>query len=256
MLKNLQETDFYKLNEVAIARLNPGGISAFLIVSFIFNGIITLVIAHSVTYAMSTHTITNPVWNIFLKILISFLMFHLLAAIFFGSMKNAYKFQKVQAVLLIIAGVIMSIVIYPFYFLICDDRDAPSFMFDIGMYMFLGGLVCLGIFTFRGFRRIKQGEFRQGGQGLYNFKNPKIFAWFSVMFVAILLLIRILFIFYHFPYDTGRMIGLSFALFFTVFLQYVMALALPEFIILTYCKFRFTSFNVKMSKGMLDKQRR
>lgn len=250
MLKNCNEADFYELNLVASGRLSPSRISKFFWATFVFSGISTLVIAVGAGSMM----FIGEAWIQFIRIDIYVLLAQLLIAIFFSFTKNAYKFQRLQSVLLAILGLKFSLDMYKAYFLMCEDRLAPGYMWTTGFILIGGGLVYLVLSTWRGVRRVQKGTFRKGGKLLYDFQTSK--GHFSLSFVigatifggsifkAISSNSSIL------PYGMAEMyviLGIS------ALLQYVVAIAWPEFFLVAYCKFRFDSFLKKPSTKLAER---
>lgn len=240
MLKDLKKHDFYQLKNVALHRLSPNGISAFLLVATIFGIIINLVPTIAVVFEgiyipyYSSITITN-----FVLIIIQ-----ILVVIFYLIPFNYMKFQKSQAVMLSLFGFKMSIDGYLLYFVLCYDSESPKYMSSTGIVMLLGGLLFLILSTIRGIVRAKKGEFRREGRGLLNISESKGYVILPIIFVAIVECIVILGVFSDYGIS-GFSYDVLFCLFLCVLIQYSIAIVLPEFFLLTYCKFRFGSFIIK-----------
>ena len=103
--------------------------------------------------------------------------------------------------------------------------------------MTIGGIL-LTLVTIRAFRRVKDGELRREGEGLYNFKEIKNVLGGAGIFGIVIIagsLARAV-------SNMDGSIGLFFILFLCITIQYSVALALPEFILLIYGKFKFNSF--------------
>ncbi|WP_257349848.1 hypothetical protein [Pseudalkalibacillus decolorationis] len=249
MLKQCSEEDFYKIDIVSIDRLSPDRIPVFFWAAFIISGIMTAVVNFGSGYSIY---VNNPIWPIIVKVLIAFLVIQFIVAVFFTSEKNYYKYQKLQCVLLSIFSLKLSVDIYPVYFLLCEDRDAPNFMTTTAIFLALGGLIYLIISTIRGIKRVQKGELRKDGRGLYNFKQSKAHVSLPIIFGATMLGGAIVRTLSNTPNNFGTMIELFFFLFLCVSLQYAIAFAWPEFFLLTYCKFRFESFHVPMPNRLKD----
>ncbi|SHI72573.1 hypothetical protein SAMN05444401_1471 [Clostridium amylolyticum] len=251
MLKKYKEADFYLLEDVARGRLSPDGISAFFIPSLVFSGILTLVLLNGIKNNIN---ITTPIWPTILKGNFYFFLIHLLITIFFLKEKNYIKFQKLQVVLLNIIIYFISVGFYQVFFLACEDKRAPSYMVRSGMILLLGGFIFLIISTIRAIYRVKQGKFRRGREGMFNFKQSKLYV--SSPFVFGLVMLSGTFArSFSGSYDMRKIIpGLMFMLLLCAFVQYGMALAIPEFFLVTYCKFRFKSFNMEPRKRINKKR--
>lgn len=251
MLKKYTEADFYLLEDVARGRLSPDGISAFFIATLIYSGIITLIL---VSGANNNTHITNQIWKVILKADLWILLVHFLIAIFFIKEKIYIKFQKLQVVLLNVITIKMSVEFYQVFFLACEDKRTPSYMARAGMILLLVGVGFLIASTIRAIHRVKQGKFRRGGEGLFNFKKSKLYVSSPFVFGLVMLSGTFARSFSE-SSDMGKIIpGLMFMLLLCAFVQYAMALAIPEFFLVTYCKFRFKSFNMEPRKRINKKR--
>ncbi|MFZ7946302.1 MULTISPECIES: hypothetical protein [Bacillaceae] len=246
MLKNSNETDFYELKSVAYGRLSPTRISSFFWVSFIISGISTLV----VTVGSGSMMFISDAWLQFIRMDIYALLIHLFIAIFFSFTKNAYKFQKLQAILLTIFSLKMSLDFYKVYFLACEDRLAPGYMWTTGFVLIGGGLIYLVLSTLRAISRVKKGAFRKGGKLLYDFQTSKGHISLSFVIGATILggsIIKAVSAGGNGLMEVYVLLG-AFAL-----VQYLFAMAWPEFFLIAYCKFRFDSFLKKPPTVLTDR---
>ncbi|ADU31782.1 hypothetical protein [Evansella cellulosilytica] len=120
-------------------------------------------------------------------------------------------------------------------------------LIDYGMLMvILGGVVFLLFSIARSIKRVKQGHFRHGGKGLYNFKQSKGYVSLPIIFTASMiggLVGRA-----SFETSFGELTELLFFIVVTVVIQYGIAMAWPEFLLIAYCKCRFPSFIVPEEK--------
>lgn len=246
MLKNCNEADFYELKSVANGRLSPDSISSFFWVSFIISGISTLV----VTVGSGSMMFISDAWLQFIRMDIYILLVHLLIAIFFSSTKNTYKFQRVQSILLPFFALKLSLDFYKVYFLACEDRLVPGYMWTTGFVLIGGGLVYLVLSTWRAVRRVKKGAFRRGGKLLYDFQTSKGHISLSFVIGATIFggsIIKAISSNGEGLVEIYVLLG-AFAL-----MQYLIAMAWPEFFLITYCKFRFESFLKKPPTKLADK---
>ena len=241
MLMHTSETDFHELRWVARDRLSPDAISYFFIALFLGSGIFTVV----VTGGASNNSYVNHLfWDKFSVVYITLLTLHLLIALFFLIGKIAFKFQRTQSIFLSVLSFKFSVEMYVFYFLICDDRNAPNYMYITGAVALLGGGIYLVISSVRGIRRVQQGHFRKGGKGLYNFQESKGYVSLPIIFAATTIGGNLARLVSDDAFDSSRMMVIYGALFFAMALQYLIAMVWPEFLLLAYCKFRFASFRI------------
>lgn len=246
MLNNYSESDFYELRIIASDSLSPDGISAFFWGSLIYSGIMTAVVLVGMGDIVQ---IINPIWPKIIRADLVILVIQLLITLFFTNEINAFKFQRFQAILISIISFKVSIDAYQVFYLACEDRNAPSFIRNTGNFLLLGGIVYLIVLTIRGIGRVKQGEFRKGGKLLYNFRNSKAFVIFPIIYAATLLGIIIMRNFSNMTSITAKLWELIYLVIVIAVFQYVLAMACPPIFLLTYCKFRFKSFRVKMPES-------
>ena len=248
MLKNCDEEDFYELKSVSEDRLLPDGIAVFFCATFILGAIFALV---SVNALNSSIYINHVFWIKTITANIIILIIQLIIAIFFISLKKSYGHQKVQAVLLCILSIKISIEGYQCFFLYCEDSQLPDYVGIFGRLILIGGFLFIVISTLRGVNRVKKGYFRKGGKYLYDFKNSKIYVSSPFIYGIIMLggvLSRNL---SGSNNNTSNIVYAFFLLIIMAIIQYGIAMAWPEFFLLAYCKFRFAIFNEKMSKTLL-----
>ncbi|MFT4414352.1 hypothetical protein ACLM5H_10885 [Fredinandcohnia humi] len=238
MLKNCREEDFYKIHTATFSRLNPETISGFLFASMIISGIMTLVI----TNALTSPFITSPIWDRVYAVYLIILGIQIVTAVLYLFRSTIYKYQRMQAILLSLFCVMLSVEFYPIYFLSIEDRFAPGFFNTIGLVFLIGGFLSLLFFSIRAAVWVRQGKLRKEGPGLFHTKE--FFIYLSV--VGALAFLLLAWAFYQARTDyfmsIGEIITLFQAAFYSVILQYSLAMALPEIFLLTYCKFRFASY--------------
>jgi uncharacterized membrane protein YidH (DUF202 family) len=169
------------------------------------------------------------------------LPFQLIFTVLFSSKKIAIKFQKLYSVFLSCIAFKLSIDMYQIFFVYCDTRFTSSYFQKIGLILLFGGILFLVFSTLRAVKRVKQGELRNNGKGLYDFQNFKGYVSVPIIFGVTMLGAAA----GRYFSDMSTDITVLIALLFCVVLQYSLALALPEFFLVTYCKFRFESFKVK-----------
>ena len=239
MLNKCKEEDFYQIKSAALDRLSPENVSGFFWGGLVLSLVMTIISFANVGNEVST----------FMAIMVSISLLLFFIQLFFTLLFTfkgvAYRLQRLLSAILSFIGFKISIDTYQAFFGVSETKYSPDFIKNAGIFLFLGGIILLVISTFRAIKRVKQGELREDGKGLYDFKNSKGFASLPIIYGVTML---------------GGAAGRSFSdmstdvtalifLFFAVILQYSVALALPEFFLLTYCKFRFESFKVKRYGG-------
>ncbi|WP_041580743.1 hypothetical protein [Bacillus sp. 1NLA3E] len=237
LLKN-KEVDFYQIKSVSLGRLSPNNVSGFFWGGFVLSTVTTIVAFAGISTEISTFMTLMVLLSLFLWV------FQFFFTLFFTMRKIAYKFQRLLSVYLSLIGFKVSIDFYQAFFGVCEVFNSPSYIKTTGTILFLGGIILLIISTMRAVRRVKQGELRKEGRGLYNFQNSKGYVSVPIIFGVTMLGGAAA----RFFSDMSTDITALAILFFAVLLQYSVAMALPEFFLLTYCKFRFESFKVKMPK--------
>lgn len=241
MLGNLKEEDFKQLYYQINDRLSPVRMSIFSVGALVLSGVIWLVANFSTGYSIY---ITNPIWPYAVKALLVLLVIQACFTLFFLKEVNAYRFQLAQSMFTCIISFKISIETYFVYFAVQEDRRLSEYTLYYGFIAMAGGFILLLVSLIRTQQRIKAGHFRKGGGGMFADKQSKGFLYKSLVFALVMMAgihIKIP------PYSN------SFAdtwdafivLCFSVFMQYGLALAWPEFLFMAYCKRRFESFRAK-----------
>lgn len=254
MLKQCNEEDFYLLKVVAAGRLRPDRISGFFWITFIFSGLMTGIVTLGI-YAPGSY-VTNFLWIIAANIGIVLLAIHFIVALFFTKIKYTYRFQKIQSVFLSIFALKFSLDVYAAFLMFSEVKYAPDYLQPTALILCIGGLVYLVLSTIRGIKRVQKGEFSKDGHGLYNFKQSKAHVSLPIIFGATFLGGAIARTLSDSPSTLGQIGSLYFFLFLSVVLQYTIAFAWPEFFLVTYCKFKFESFQIEMPKRLKEKLRK
>ncbi|WLR42815.1 hypothetical protein LC087_00800 [Bacillus carboniphilus] len=248
MLKQCQEEDFYQLKSVARSRLNPIRASSFLWVVSFFSGVMTSVIAFAVYGA--DYPISN-FWNNFANISIIVLALQFSIALFYSKQTISFRFQNTQSIFVSLFAIKMSLDMYLAITVFSQNDFIPNYFIPTAIVLCIGGLILMVISTIRGIKRVQQGQFRQGGKGLYNLSESKTYVSLPIIFGVTMMggaIARTL-------SDSASLLAQSASVYFTlllaVILQYTIAFAIPEFFLVTYGKFRFESFYVPMPKPEL-----
>jgi hypothetical protein len=250
MLKKCVEEDFYQIKAVAAGLLRPDRISGFFWITFIFSGIITGIVTLGI-YGSGSY-VTNPFWVAAVNISIVLLIIQFLVTLFYTNEIMAYRFQKIQSVISSFISLKSSIETYTVFLMFSEARYAPDYLQSTAFILCIGGLICLVFSTFRGMKRVQKGEFRKGGRGLYNFNQPKAYVSLPIIF-GVIFMFGSMETLSASSSTFGQIAFLYVFLLFCVLLQYAVAFVWPEFFLLTYCKFRFESFQIPMTKRMKEK---
>ncbi|MGJ7922740.1 hypothetical protein [Neobacillus sp. LXY-4] len=240
-MKTCREDDFFQLKSVGQSRMSPKKISGFSWAVFFFGVIMTIA-------SFSGLNPSDGQVSILLFFLISinllFMIVQFLFTVFFTSKKMAYKFQRLQMVFLSSIAVKFSLDTYQAFLGVSEGFNSPMYIKISALLFFIGGILFLILSTFRGIKRVKIGELRKEGNGLYNFQNSK--GYVSIPFIFGLSMFGGLA--GRYSSELANDATVFILLIFSVLIQFATALALPEIFLLMYCKFRFESFKVKIPK--------
>jgi hypothetical protein len=231
----IKEDDLFKIKMAGYGRLRPDSVPGFLWGAIVFGGVALIVSLFGVINGIY---LASSLLQTSVKIATVIMGVQLLLTILFSITPLAYALQKLQLIFVTLVAFKFSIDYYLFFFTVADLEDAPQYIVNTGFLLMSGGVLLLILMTIRAFRRIKQGELRKEGQGLYNFKETKNVLTGAGIFGLVMIagsLARSL-------SNMEGNIGMFFILFLCIILQYSISLALPEFILLIYGKFKFKSF--------------
>jgi len=242
-MKSYGKEYYYKLKSVANDRLSPDGISAFILASFIVSGILGLVVFYAVDYS---RLVDNSIWPLYIKVNNVCLLIHFVCAVVYMKLPFAYKHQKLQAIILCVVSIKMSIDGYAVFLVACDDKGVASSIVYGGLILLIGGIILLVISVLRGLKRVGNGELKQEGKGLYNFKESKVYASTPLIFSLISMSGVISKVLSGSEDKGANSLGVVFILFLSFVIQYTIAIAWPEILLITICRFRFESFRDKM----------
>jgi hypothetical protein len=244
MKKNSNEADFFKIKVAAYDRLRPDGISVWFWASLVLSAIMTLIPNYVLTKSAFDG---SPFLTMAVDIAKILLFIQLGLAIFFTLESIAYSLQKLQSIIVSIVVIKVSIDMYLFYFTVTETTlGTPDYLTNTGLILMAGGFVFLALSTIRAIKRVKQGELRKEGKGLYNFQTSKGYVSLPIIFAATMLVGA----FVRSFSDAAGNLTMILILFLCVVLQYGIAMAWPEFLLLSYGKFKFESFIVPMRKRM------
>jgi hypothetical protein len=245
----IKEDDLFKIKMAGYGRLRPDSVPGFLWGTIVFGGVMLVVALFGVIQADLQ---VNPLLLTAVRVATVILGAQLLLTIIFSITPISYALQKLQLVFAIIVAFKFSLDTYLFFFVAADTANVPPYIFNTAFILMTSGLVLLIIMTFRAFKRVKQGELRKEGEGLYNFKETKNVLIGPGIFGLVMIagsLARSL-------SNMEGNIGMFFILFLCIILQYSISLALPEFILLIYGKFKFESFVIARRNPHSKKKRK
>ncbi|EIT85159.1 hypothetical protein A374_10465, partial [Fictibacillus macauensis ZFHKF-1] len=252
--KKQKEEDFYLLYCVAIDRMHPRNAGVFLWVTLLIGGIITLII--TVAIYGSDYDL-KPSWFYFANSSIVISLIHFLIFRFFTKTENFYRFQKTLAVILSIVTIKLSLDFYIGFIIFSEGEYLSSTFRRIALVSCIGGVIFMILSSIRGIIKVRQGAFRKGGTGLYNFKENITSPFNAPLILGILLISgSLLKTFNKINYNFTKTFKLVILLLVAILLQYALAMAIPEFFLIIYCKFRFKSFIITPPKPPLQEMPR
>ncbi|MBT2694774.1 hypothetical protein [Bacillus sp. ISL-55] len=242
MKKKSNEADFYKIKVAAYDRLHPDSISVWFWASLVLSAIMILI----PNYVLKESGFDGSPFLIMTVDIAKILLFVQLGfAIFFTLESIAYSLQKLQSIIVSVVVIKVSLDMYVFYFTVTETTfGTPEYLTNTGLILMAGGFVFLAISTIRAIKRVKQGELRKEGKGLYNFQASKGYVSLPILFAATMIVGAYVRSFS----DAADSFGMFLILLLCVVLQYGIAMAWPEFLLLTYCKYKFESFIVPRRK--------
>lgn len=244
MLRNCKEEDFYELKCVAEDRMRPDAIPAFLLAAAIVSLIPTIIV---VATAKGSNII---LWDCIAVINIFFSSVQLVNAVFFISIKRCFRFQKYAATATCMSALIISIDFYQIFFYMARFEVKDKFLIIAGLLLMIGGFIFLIASTIRAIKRVEDGALRKGGKLLFDFQQRKGKVNAPLIY-ALTILSGVLARTFANKSENDMLSAILF-MSLSAFIQYAMALALPEFFLMVYCKFRFDNFIVEMPQGLRE----
>ncbi|MFA9559945.1 hypothetical protein ACERII_21775 [Evansella sp. AB-rgal1] len=239
MFRDLKEDSFEQLKDVAYDRTHPGNIIVFLWGALVISSVI-----FAFTFLGSgSDNVSSPIWEDVLTVSRILLIIQFICTLLFSLPKIAYSFQRIQILFVCIVSLKVSLEFYLGFFLLRADRNLPENMDQWGLFAILGGIVILVLSIIRALARVRKGHFTLGGKGLYHFQQSKGYVSLPIIFTASVfggIFGRI-----HFETATGQLFEVLMFLLLAIVIQYIIAMVWPEFLLISYCKFRFSSFIVQ-----------
>ncbi|WNF22745.1 hypothetical protein [Mesobacillus jeotgali] len=245
----VKEDDFYKIKMAGYGRLRPDSVPGFLWGAIVFGGVALIVSLFGVINGLY---LASSLLQTSVKVATVIFGAQLLLTILFSITPVAYMLQKLQLIFVTLVAFKFSIDYYLFFFTVADLEDAPQYIFNTGFFLMAGGILLLFLMTIRAFKRVKQGQLRKEGEGLYNIKETKNVLTGAGIFGIVMIagsLSRAV-------SNMEGSIGMFFILFLCIILQYSIAIALPEFILLIYGKFKFKAFVISRRNPRSNKKRK
>ncbi|THF73928.1 hypothetical protein [Cohnella fermenti] len=241
MLHRTSEEDYFELNGIAKTRLHPVRMKTFFVAVLFFEAIMFGV----TLFAMNvSEYITRPIWPKINALDWSIFVIQLILTLVFLRTRIAYQHQKIQATFLSAVTFLMSVSVYIPFFVMWEDSRTPVYVAHMGVISLLLGLVILVYCTYRSMIRVQKGMFRKGGRLLYDFQNKVGTVKVPLIGACVILAGS----FARYASSEGvssEMFQPLGYLFICIVLQYTLSIVMPEFFLLTYCKFRFESFLIQ-----------
>ena len=241
----MRKSDLYQLYINALDRLRPDAMAGWLIASNLYGAIILGSVLMGI---FNNVQLNNTLWHTIGIVATVFYIIQIVVMIFFFSIKNSYKYQKFLSLWTSIVVTKLSMDSYLFLFATLETKgDTKPIAYYA--YALIGiGILLLIILTIRGFKRLKNGEFRKEGKYLYDFCKSKRNIGAVTIFPIVLIVID----FFRSIQSNGyEILSSCFFLIICVVLQYILVMAIPEFYLLTYCKFKYSEFTVDIPKRLL-----
>ena len=242
-MKSLNIDDWHELKKVARTRLGPNEISGWFAASLMYS-LVMLVL--SIFGCTQIRDLNKEFWMPIMIVATIFVIIQLIIGIFFSNMRNVYDHQKIEAFCLSITATKLSIDGYLFLFILAEGRKIEKSFINIFILAALAGIILIIISTIRGIKRVKQGHFREGGNGLYDFKKSKEYISFVGVYSAVILATILCKVVNNYENNIMKVIIVLIPL---LVVQYRVSIAIPEFYLLTYCKFKYDEFIIPVPKG-------
>ena len=183
-MKNLKSDDWYELKKVARTRLGPNEISGWFAASLIYS---LVILGTSIFAIVQGAYLNKEFWKPIVIVAGVLFITQVIIGVFFSNMRNIYDHQKIEAVCLSITATKLSIDGYLFFFMLADENMIEKSVINIFILVALAGIILMIISTIRGIKRVKQGHFREGGNGLYDFKKSNGYISFVGVYSAVIL---------------------------------------------------------------------
>lgn len=239
MLRDCKEEDFYELKCVAEDRMRPDAVPAFLWGNAFVGVIITFMAL------LANMNVESKTWTYIAIIDLFSLGVTVAIAIFLSSIKRSFRFQKLAALAACFAALKLPLDFYQGYFMFAYGLDI-NYIYG-AYFLILGGFILSVISTIRSIKRVKEGALRKGGKLLFGFQKPQGKVNFPLIYTVTVFSGVVTRTLNKLPNkDFSRSISTISFLLICVVLHYLIALVVPEFFLMVYCKFRFDSFIVEI----------
>lgn len=224
----ITEEQLYKVKDVGFHRLSPDGLSAFLLVSFIFSGFMTLI----PFLGNRSNELQIPWVTAITTIFFILWITHGLIAIAFLSMKIAFRYQKWQILFVNILYIKLTFEGFVAYFV--SVKGGHPLLLTLGVTFLLVGILYFLWSIQRAKVNLEKGEGSAEGKGLLYSGHCKMWARTPLILFGLLVITVILFM--------VNGIGNAWLLVMWVPVQLGLSYAYPEFYFLAYGKWSYPSF--------------
>ncbi|EIT85979.1 hypothetical protein A374_09089 [Fictibacillus macauensis ZFHKF-1] len=242
MSNNYNEIDLEYLKKVARGRLHPRRVVYYYLFTSLFGFFGFL----------SSAELSGLFWECLFYIEMGALVFQVVSGILFLCTPLKFKLQKLLHIFCITYLVKMAIDAYIVLFVFTAEKNTSFIFLVLDLISLVGGIVFIIYCVKRAWRQVGQGAFKIDGPGLYDYKpNDKLTKIAQIGGGAVLLVG----IFSRHASESNNIYIYSLWLFGLLLLMSVVpvfvGLAMPESILLLYCKSRFPSFLVTSKDPML-----
>lgn len=169
-MKNTSVEDFYELEQISSIRLHPMNISGFFLAVLIVSGISNVAFAMGLFFG-SWNAVLE--WKVISMCSVIIYLLQILITVFFSFERMIYRFQKLQTMVLCFLALKFIMDFYMCYFLMNEDDGSSSYMTPVGLLFMFGGFIVLILSTRRAIGRVRNGEFREGGNKLFDFQSDE-----------------------------------------------------------------------------------
>ncbi|RXZ83826.1 hypothetical protein EBB07_05465 [Paenibacillaceae bacterium] len=217
-----------KIKDLGWSRLSPDGMSAFLIVTFIYSSFMNLI----PFFADRSHEV-QIVWiSVIVNIFFGLWVMQGAFVLFFLSLNRAFHYQRLQAVVTNFVFIKLTLDGYVLY--LVDVKEKRSVLLLLGLVSLVLGIVYLLWSLRRAQINIAKGEARREGRGILYAGNFKIWIIVPILFIITLFITAIICTF------TG--VGNIWLLLLIAPLQWILGYVYPEYYFFAYCKWMDPSF--------------
>lgn len=236
-MRGIKEEDLDLLKLENLNRLSPARARGFLIGAFIYTSIFMGIVFYTFSLEGS-YIFYTSFQEAFARIEMVLYILQCILLLPFLFLKGAFKFQKLQSVVVLFFSFQMATL--PFIFLLVEGIFGISYNTKTLIYFFV--LLIGAVFTFivsviDTFKEVERGGYRLSEDGIIHFTRVKVLLMLVMAPIVVILLILIAFSIGF----NGE--GVIFYCIQTTLL-YCMAIASGELMLMAYCRFKFPAFNI------------